>query len=291
MEAGFVMLEERLGIDLRKHTDVLYVFKDGGRGGSSGLKASTYVVGRNNKPTVMMIFYSEYVVSEPVGYRQTIIHEMKHAGFQGVMGSAYSDLPKWIREGLADGKPYRSILENLTGMPYEDAIAEADAFCRHRGELRGVRAAAQGARSRIERRREGYKKWMEDGGETAFSNWIAANEGHPAEPFARFCLARSFARAGRDRESRELLQKTIKEDGLRCTLRDDAQYWIGVSYNWEQDFEKTAEAFGVLLRDFPSSSAKQVPGSFKPAGPVTEAQGFFGATTPPFSITLRLFKS
>ncbi|MFT5857704.1 MAG: tetratricopeptide (TPR) repeat protein, partial [Verrucomicrobiales bacterium] len=101
IEAGHQMLEQRLGIDLRPHTNVIYHFVDAGKKTSPGLKASTYVIGRKNKPAVVVRFYTEYVVAQGASYRQTITHEMKHAGFKGIMSQGYENLPAWIREGLA----------------------------------------------------------------------------------------------------------------------------------------------------------------------------------------------
>lgn len=68
-----------------------------------------------------------------------------------------------------------------------------------------------------------------------------------------------------------MLQQILDEDALRSTILDDAQLWIGVAYNWEQDSANAAAAFGVLLRDYScSQSAKQVAGKFPAAGPVTD---------------------
>jgi hypothetical protein len=41
------------------------------------------------------------VVLFPEDFHSRVIHELKHAGFRGIMGQKYLDLPKWIREGLA----------------------------------------------------------------------------------------------------------------------------------------------------------------------------------------------
>ena len=50
----------------------------------------------------MIEFFTEYVVTNPEGFRRTVVHEMKHAGFAEMMGGqSYHDLPEWIREGLA----------------------------------------------------------------------------------------------------------------------------------------------------------------------------------------------
>ncbi|MFT7303830.1 MAG: hypothetical protein ACI8UZ_002673 [Akkermansiaceae bacterium] len=46
----------------------------------------------------------------------------------------------------------------------------------------------------------------------------------------------------------------LKKDEMRSTLLDDAQLWLGVSYNYEGNQEMARKEFGVLLRDFPASS-------------------------------------
>lgn len=345
MEAGFRVLEERLGIDLRPHARVLVKYEDSGPRTKPGLRASTYIVARDNAPTIVMRFYTEFVVSRPDDYRQTVTHELKHAGFKGAMGQGYENLPEWIKEGLAvwgaddvetrlqlvlcnkitggkdpfsaldgiedgdydevdymenalafewlegkkagnvkafcreliAGRPYREVWEELSGLPYQAALAEVDAHCRKRvaaalgdslGEFRALRKASEKALNAGE---AAAKTWVEAGGREEFEGWIKENVGHPAEPLARLCLARVLARAGEGKEGRKLLEHILEHDSLRCTLLDDAQFWIGISYNWEKDFIGTRDAFGVLLRDYPAShSAKRVAGKFQPAGPVTE---------------------
>ena len=81
--------------------------------------------------------------------------------------------------------------------------------------------------------------------------------------------ARALIEAGRHEPGRALLQQIIDQDAERCTLLDDAQFFIGYSYNLQRD-AKAREVFGVLLRDFPySNHAKQFVGKLPPAGPVT----------------------
>ena len=344
LDAAFAELKESLGIERRPHTNVIYEFRDGGAKGSSGLKASTFVVGIKNKPAVVIRFYSETVVSKPEGYRKTLVHELKHAGFQGIMGHSYSDLPHWIREGLAvwgsndvetrlqlvlcneiiakkdplavldgiedpehdvkdymedalafewlesknagnvkafckrlgEGEDYQKIWADLSGMEYGDAMAEADAHCKKRVEaaLGGAYTAFKNLRDTLDTAANAGKpaaeKWLSDGGEAELTKWLADNEANPAAPFARFCLARVLITAGRNAEGRAPLQRIKDGDSLRSSMLDDAQLWIGVSYNWEKDSANAREAFGVLLRDYPaSSSAKQVAGKFPAAGPVT----------------------
>ena len=91
------------------------------------------------------------------------------------------------------------------------------------------------------------------------------------EPYARFCLGRSLITAGRHVPGRASMQQILDEDGRRCTLLDDAQFWIGVSYNWQRDTANANAAFGVLLRDFTySKSTRQVADKLPAAGPVTQ---------------------
>ncbi|MFK7851797.1 MAG: tol-pal system YbgF family protein [Akkermansiaceae bacterium] len=343
IETGFTTLEDRLGVNLRPHTHVMLLFEDSGPKTSPGLKASTYVVGRNNVPNIVMRFFTEFVVSSPISYRQTITHELKHAGFKGAMGQDYENLPEWITEGLAvwgaddvetrmqlvlsnkiagkkdplsaldgiedgdynhtdymenalafdwleskkvgnvkrfcreliKGRPYQEIWSEVSGMDYERAMNEADAFCRQKVETAigdqlvsfiQLRAAQQKAMSQGE---AASKKWLADGAREELEQWLEINEVHPAAPMARFTLANALARAGEGEAARNILKHIIEKDSLRCTLRDDAQFWIGVSYNWARDSENAIEAFGVLLRDYPAShSAKQVAGQFRPAGPM-----------------------
>lgn len=101
VDEGFDTLRKRLGVDLRCHTHVLYSFRDAGPKTGGGLKATTRLIGRNNQPTTIIYFYAEAAVTNLEGFRKTTVHEMKHAGFLGMMGDAYHDLPNWIREGLA----------------------------------------------------------------------------------------------------------------------------------------------------------------------------------------------
>lgn len=344
VDAGFRMLEQRLGLDLKSRANVIFEFKDPAAGSKGGLVASTLVIGRKNKPTNVIRFYSEYVVAQPANYRKTLIHELKHAGFQGIMGHPYDDLPVWVREGLAvwgsndvatrlqlvlcnqiiggkdpltvldgiedperneadyledalafdwleskqpgnvkafcrrlvKGESYREIWADLSGMSYAKAMVEANTNCRNRvttalgDAYTAFVALHQAQETAINKGKPANEKWLNEGGQAAFEQWLADNPEHPCAPFARFCLARSFITAGKYAPGRRLLQQILDEDALRSTILDDAQLWIGVSYNWEQDSANAAAAFGVLLRDFScSQSAKQVAGKFPAAGPVT----------------------
>jgi tetratricopeptide (TPR) repeat protein len=344
MEEGFGILERQLGVDLRNHTNVLILFKDSGVNRTGGVKATTRIIGIDNKPNTMIEFFTEYVVTNREGYRRTVVHEMKHAGFVEMMGGqSYHDLPGWIREGLAvwasedvdsrmtlvlansvvgggdpmrmldgiekegqdnndylegslafewlesrkagnvkafcrrlvKGEPYREIWADLGGAGYEEAIALADEHCRRRvkaalgaayGSFVPLRKAAEAA---VAKGGEASKAWLADGGETALKQWLAAHDAHPAAPLGRLWLGRALIEAGNHDAGRALLQHIIDVDTERCTLPDDAQFFIGYSYNLQRD-PKLREAFGVLLRDYPySQHAKQFVGKLPPAGPVT----------------------
>jgi hypothetical protein len=344
VDEGFRTLEQRLGLDLKPRANVLYEFKDPVLGSKGGTVATTMAIGLKNKPTNLIRFYSEYAVAQPTHYRKTLVHELKHAGFQGIMGHPYDDLPVWVREGLAvwgsndvatrlqlvlcnqiiggkdpltvldgledpdrdeadyledalafewleskqpgnvkafcgrliKGESYREIWESLSGMSYAKAIVEANTYCRSRvaAALGDAYTAFQklhkAHETAINKGKPANEKWLNEGGQAAIEQWLADNPEHPCAPFARFCLARSFITAGKYAPGRKLLQQILDEDALRSTMLDDAQLWIGVSYNWEQDSANAAAAFGVLLRDFScSQSAKQVAGKFPAAGPVT----------------------
>lgn len=345
IEQGYGQLEDRLGVDLRNSTAILYSFIDKGPKVGGGSKATTRVIGMKNTPTTVVYFYCDAVVTDPHSYAVTAVHELKHAGFIGKMGSAYHDLPEWIREGLAlwgtddvdarlytvlsnaiaggndpmsaldgiedaehdyrdymedvlafewlesvkpgnvrtfcrrliAGENYRAIWSDLAGIPYEQAMREANAHCRSRviealGEayesfvpLRTASdRAAQGGK-------EAASKWAASEDRLLLESWIDRNKNHSASPYARFTLARSLIVAGQHDAGRSRLRTLLDPAVNRSSLMDNAQFWLGVSYNHEGNLEKSTEAFGILLRDYPNStSAPQVRGKFQPAPPVME---------------------
>lgn len=176
---------------------------------------------------------------------------------------------------LVKGEPYREIWADLGGSGYKDAIALANEHCRRR-----VKAALgeayesfvplrKGAEAAIAKGGEASKSWLADGGEADFKKWLETHGAHPAAPLGRFWLGRALIEAGSHDPGRALLQQIIDQDAERCTLLDDALFFIGYSYNLQRD-PKGHEAFAVLLRDFPySTHAKQFVGKLPPAGPVT----------------------
>ena len=342
---AYGILEGLLGVDLRNHTNMLILFKDSGFNRSGGVTATTRIIGIDNKPNTMIEFFTEYVVSNPEGFRRTVVHEMKHAGFAEMMGGqSYHDLPEWIREGLAvwgsetvdsrvtlvlsnsiisgddpmrmldgiervgpdnndylegslafewlearkagnvkafcrrlvKGEPYREIWADVGGASYEESMQLADEHCRRRvkealGEaFESFVPLRKGGEAAVAKGGEAVKAWLAEGGEADLKGWIEINPGHAAAPFARFWLGRALIDAGRHDAGRALLQQIIDEDAERCTLLDDAQFFIGYSYNLQRDV-KAREVFSVLLRDFPySQHAKQFVGQLPPAGPVTQ---------------------
>jgi tetratricopeptide (TPR) repeat protein len=161
-------------------------------------------------------------------------------------------------------------------MTYPQAMTEANAYCHSRvvdalgDAFTAFATLKKEFNAVINKGSASVQKWLNDGGQTRFEKWLAANQGHAVEPFARLCLAQAFVNAKQYASGRELLQKIIDNDGIRCSFQDDAQLWIGLSYSHQNDNENANAAFGVMLRDYPNfSSAKQVPGNFSPAGPVT----------------------
>lgn len=345
IDRGHEQLRDRLGVDLRSHTQIVYSFIDKGPKISSGLKATTRVIGVDNKPTTMIDFYTDAVVTDPHGYAVTAVHELKHAGFIGVMGAAYHDLPEWVREGLAlwgtddidarmkmvlsntisaakdplsaldgiedpdhdyrdymedvlafewlasidpenvrafsrrllEGEDYQAIWSDLAGMSYQEAMRAANAHCRARvtRELGDAYPLFVPLRVECDRAAQGgaqaAKIWAESDARMRLQGWIDQNADHPAAPIARFTMARTLILAGEHDAGRSLLNTLLDPRKVQSSMMDDAQFWVGVSYNYQRDMEKSKEAFGILLRDYPNSSnAAQVRGKFEPAAPVAE---------------------
>ena len=82
-------------------------------------------------------------------------------------------------------------------------------------------------------------------------------------------LARALIIATNHDAGRGRLRELLAKDVSRSTLDDEAQFWIGVSYNYQRDHENAKKGFGVYLRDYPNSrNAGQIKGKFPPACPV-----------------------
>jgi len=99
VDAAYEGIRKRLGVDLRGKLDLLIRFEDAGQRG--GNRAITTTFARDGKPAMEILFRTEYVVLSRTDFKSRIQHEMKHAGFRQIMGQAYIDLPKWVKEGLA----------------------------------------------------------------------------------------------------------------------------------------------------------------------------------------------
>jgi TolA-binding protein len=97
---AFEVLKKSLGVDISGKCDVVFRFADKGAS-RDGERATTGTIGRKGLPWTVMTFYTEFVVLDEEDFHSRVIHELKHAGFRGLMGQKYLDLPKWIREGLA----------------------------------------------------------------------------------------------------------------------------------------------------------------------------------------------
>jgi TolA-binding protein len=93
------VLKRTLGVDL-KGAQVVFEFQDKGFKRDTN-RAITETICVDYKPFTRMVFYTEHIVVSEADFRSRVIHELKHAAFRDVMGQAYLDLPKWVREGLA----------------------------------------------------------------------------------------------------------------------------------------------------------------------------------------------
>lgn len=99
VEAAYAGIRKRLGVDLRGKVNLVFRFEDAGARG--GDRAYTATIARGGKPAIEMLFRTEYIVLSTTDFASRIHHEMKHAGFRQLMGQAYLNLPKWVKEGLA----------------------------------------------------------------------------------------------------------------------------------------------------------------------------------------------
>lgn len=100
VDEAWKVLRETLGVDLAGKSTVVFEFKDKGYTRESE-RALTETIAIDYKPVTRMTFYTEHIVVSLDDFKSRVTHELKHAAFRGVMGQAYLDLPKWIREGLA----------------------------------------------------------------------------------------------------------------------------------------------------------------------------------------------
>ncbi len=341
MQQSLAQLRQTLGVDLAGKAAVLIEFKDKGFDRDTE-RAVTTTIAIDYKPVTLMTFYTEFVVVSDSDFRSRITHELKHAAFRGIMGQAYLNLPKWVREGLAvygagqtndricavlggrvfSGKDPRGVLDGIDDADHtsddyvEDALAfewlekrktgAVAAFCKRLlageacdklfAELSGLafapalQAASKAIAADIEARlgkaekelvslqdeqlaaasRKQDGKWATDFGIAKFSAWLEANPGHLLVPNARYRLARACIAAQDYAQGRKWLALVVADDE-RCTLTDDAQYWIARSLELEGKTSEAEAAYGVLLRDYCwSSYAAALKDKYKQAGPVKE---------------------
>lgn len=142
------VLKRTLGVDL-KGAQVVFEFKDKGFTRDTN-RAITETICVDYKPFTRMVFYTEHIVVSEADFRSRVIHELKHAAFRDVMGQAYLDLPKWVREGLAvlgaeqfddrlcailggyefSGKAPRDVLDGIDDVDHDenDYLEDAAAF-------------------------------------------------------------------------------------------------------------------------------------------------------------------
>ncbi|MHC5038795.1 MAG: tetratricopeptide repeat protein [Planctomycetota bacterium] len=338
VEEAYACIEERLGVDIRGKSDVIFVFEDAGD--RAVLAGETYTIGLKGKPATVILLRAEYMVISPEDFRLRVIHEFKHAGFRGILGQAYLAHPKWVREGLAvwgsgqlparkdrvlnntafAGRDPRKILDGITdrnrtaddyledalafawlerhrsgsvktfcrrliageshtkifgdlaGVPFEEAIRKADAFCK--AQVLAWTGSAYGEYERLQSRtfdilRQGDKTaraWLEGEGMEAYEKWFQEHPEHPLGLNLRYRMGKSLVRVGSHEKGRSWLLPIT--DFQRCTCVDDALFWIGRSHELAGDEEGARKVFGVLLRDFSwSKVAKDVRDRYQAAGP------------------------
>lgn len=175
---------------------------------------------------------------------------------------------------LCAGEAYDKLYSELAGMEYALALkAAADSikadFDKRLGsaeaELKSIQAAQGAAQGRGQE-----AKWATDTGIAKYAAWLKANPGHLLESVARYRMARAMVAANQHEDARREFA-VVAADELRCTLTDDARYWIARSFELEGKAEQAEAAYGVLLRDFSwSSYAVKLKDTRKAAGPVKE---------------------
>jgi hypothetical protein len=171
------------------------------------------------------------------------------------------------------GEKHDAVLAELAGMEFSAALRGAEESIKKEIDKR----LGLGLPELLSLQREhdtaiGHKReaaWAEKGA-AKYESWIADFGGHVLIPNAKYRLARSFIAAGKHEQARKLLQEVVANE-LRCTLTDDAQHWVGRSYEIEGKAAEAAAAFGVLLRDYSwSAHAAPAQAKYQPAGPVKE---------------------
>lgn len=346
VEKGYGALQERLGLDLRGRAAVLFQFEDAGDKGRGGTRGNSFAVCRKGAPATVILFYTEYVVLSPEDFEGRVVHELKHAGFRGLMGQRYLELPRWVREGLAvwgagqtegrvlsilsnevfSGKDPMALLNGIVtgrsfsdymedalavawleegrpgavarfcrllsegagaeeafaeaaGLPWDEAIAQADAACRGRvASLLGegwpaYRALREDGFDAQRAGPEALASWLEAEGIERFASWLEAHPDHPLAPNARYRLGKACVLAGRHEEGRRWLQRVLEGDFLRSTVCDDAALWIATSFEREGKDGQARDAFGILLRDYSwSKAAAKARDRFDAAGPGDEGE-------------------
>jgi len=100
IEAAWKVLRETLGMDLAGKARVLIEFKDKGFVRDTE-RALAETISIDYQPVTLITMFTEFVVVNPQDFKSRVCHELKHAAFRGLMGQAYIELPKWVREGLA----------------------------------------------------------------------------------------------------------------------------------------------------------------------------------------------
>lgn len=175
---------------------------------------------------------------------------------------------------LLAGEAFDKLFAELAGMAFEPALEAAAKAIAADIEARLGKAEKELVSLQDEQlaatSRKQDAKWAKDTGIARFSAWLEANPGHVLEPNARYRLGRACISAQDYAQGRKWLE-LVRADEDRCTLTDDAQYWIARSFELEGKAEQAEAAYGVLLRDYCwSSYAANLKDQYKAAGPVKE---------------------
>ncbi len=184
---------------------------------------------------------------------------------------------KRFAQRLYGGEDYDKVFADLAGMPFTAAMNAANAYCRQQIKTRAgagweeLRQIRQRDFAMRKNGMEAYAAWSGGRGAELYTGWLRTHPNHVLAANARYRLGQALVLGRHFERARTVLQEILKRDLQRSSLGDDAAYWIAESYRREGHEEEAKKAFGVLLRDFAAyRAARNVPQTYKPAGPVTK---------------------
>ena len=178
---------------------------------------------------------------------------------------------------LVKHEPYKKIFADLAGLPFDTALRAAEKWIETDLRKKLGEGYEQFSKLRFQEgeasRRGEFRAWFKTTAFPAYRKWLTEHAGHPLAPNVRYRAGKGSVLAGDYSEGRKWLRLVVEQDQQRSAISDDALYWIGVSYERENNREMAEEIFGVLLRDYCwCSYAKKVQDRYLPASPVTEEE-------------------